>query len=99
MMEYSVRVTEYQGQPMLNICDADILGKDIVQGDLVMHISEGYYGGRIVGIEEAESLLQGSAIINMAGKETVAASLRLGIGSQDAVRTISDVPFLIIFNM
>ncbi|MBC8515882.1 MAG: DUF424 domain-containing protein [Nitrosopumilus sp.] len=98
-MQFSVRTTNYQKQSMLNICDADLLGKKIIEGDLTMHISENYYGERFVEKDEAESLLKRSSIINMAGKETISLSLKLGIGSENAVKTVSDVPFLIIFNM
>lgn len=98
-MQFSVRTTNYQNQSMLNICDVDLLGKKIIEGGLTMHISERYYGERSVEKDEAESLLKTSSIINMAGKETVSLSLKLGIGSELAVKTVSDVPFLIIFNM
>ena len=98
-MQFSVRTTNYQKQSMLNICDAALLGKKIIEGDLTMHISENYYGERFVEKEEAESLLKNSSIINMAGKETISLSLKLGIGSENAVKIVSDVPFLIIFNM
>jgi len=98
-MPFSVRVTDYQKQIMLNICDAELLGKKIIQNELTMHISENYYGERFVEKDEAESLLKNSSIINMAGKETVSLSLKLGIGSEKAVKTVSDIPFLIIFNM
>ena len=73
--------------------------KKIVEGELTMHISENYYGERFVEKDEAESLLKNSSIINMAGKETVSLALNLGIGSENAVKIVSDVPFLIIFNM
>jgi len=98
-MPFSVRVTDYQKNTMLNICDANLLGKKIVQDELTMHISENYYGERFVEKEEAESLLKSSSIINMAGKETVSLSLKIGVGSENAVKIISDVPFLIIFNI
>jgi hypothetical protein len=97
-MQFSVRTTNYQKQSMLNICDAELLGKKIIEGDLTMHISENYYGGRFVEKDEAESLLNNSLIINMAGKETVSLALKLGIGSENAIKIVSDVPFLIIFN-
>jgi hypothetical protein len=98
-MQFSVRVTDYQKKAMLNICDADLLGKKIIQDELTLHISENYYGERFVEKDEAESLLNNSSIINMAGKETVSLALKLGIGSENGVKTVSDVPFLIIFNM
>ena len=98
-MQFAVRVSNYQKKIMLNICDADLLGKKITQDDLTMHISESYYGERFVDEEEAESLLKTSSIINMAGAETVSLSIKLGVGSENGIKKVSGVPFLIIFNM
>ena len=98
-MQFSVKISEYQKNAMLNICDAELLGKKIIQDELNMHISESYYGEKFVEKEEAKTLLQNSSIINMVGKETISLSLELGIGSENAVKVISDVPFLIVFKM
>ena len=98
-MQFSVKTANYQKESMLNMRDAELLGKKIIEGDLTMHISENYYGERFVEKDEAESLLNNSPIINMAGKETVSLALKLGIGSENAVKIVSDVPFLIIFNI
>ncbi len=96
-MHFSVRVSNYQKNTMLNICDAGLLGKKIIQDELNMHISEKYYGEKLVEKEEAKSLLKNSSIINMVGKETVSLSIELGIGSENGIKTISGVPFLIVF--
>ena len=98
-MQFSVRVSNYQKKIMLNICDAELLGKKIVQDDLTMNISESYYGERFVDQEEAESLLQNASVINMVGKETVSLSVKIGVGSENGIKIISGVPFLIVFNM
>ncbi|MCI4432245.1 MAG: DUF424 domain-containing protein [Nitrosopumilus sp.] len=98
-MQFSVKITDYQKNLMLNICDANILGKSISEDKLTVNISKNYYGDEIVGKDTAAKLLKNSSIINMAGKETVSLSLELGIGSENAVKTISGVPFLIIFKM
>ena len=98
-MEFSVRISDYQKNTMLNICDYDLLGKQITENELTMNISKNYYGDKIVDVDEATSLLKKSSIINMVGKNTVSLSLELGIGSQNGVRRISDIPFLIIFKM
>ena len=98
-MQFSVRVTDYQKNMMLNICDAELLGKKIIQDELNMHISESYYGEKLVEKDEAKTLLKNSSIINMVGKETISLSLELGIGSENGIKTISDVPFLIVFKM
>ena len=56
---------------MLNICDAELLGKNIVENELNMNISESYYGEKLVEHEEARTLLKNASIINMVGKETI----------------------------
>lgn len=98
-MQFSVKVSDYQKNMMLNICDSDLLGKNIIQDELTMNISKSYYGEKIVTKEEAEDLLQKSSIINMVGKNTISLSIELGIGSENGVKKISDVPFLIVFKM
>ncbi len=96
-MQFSVRISNNQKNSMLNICDAELLGKKIVQDELNMHISQSYYGEKLIEKEEAKSLLKNSSIINMVGKETVSLSIELGIGSENGIKTISGVPFLIVF--
>jgi len=98
-MRFSVKVTEYQKNLMLNICDADLLGKSISENELTMKISESYYGNEIIEIDEAKKLLETSTIINMVGKDTISLSLELGIGSENGVKKISGVPFLIVFKI
>ncbi len=98
-MQFSVRVSGFQKNTMLNICDSELLGKKIVQDELNMHISESYYGEKLVEKEEAKLLLKNSSIINMVGKETVSLSIELGIGSENGIKTISGIPFLIVFKI
>ncbi len=98
-MQFSVKVTDYQKNLMLNICDLDLLGKNIIQEELNMNISKSYYGEKIIEYNEAENLLKRASIINMVGKETISLSLKLGVGSEKGVKKIAGVPFLIVFKM
>lgn len=98
-MQFSVKVIDYQKNIMLNICDVDLLGKKIIQDELNMHINESYYGEKLVDREEAKALLKNSSIINMVGNEIISLSIQLGIGSKSGVKTISDIPFLIVYKM
>ncbi len=98
-MQFSVKVSNYQKNSTLNICDVELLGKTISKDELKMNISQSYYGEKLVDKEEAKSLLQNSSIINMVGKNTVSLSIELGIGSESGIKTISDVPFLIVFKV
>ena len=79
-MSFSARVSEYQGSTMLNICDYNLLGNKIGDGEHEMHISEGYYGGKIVSTDQATELLQNSSIINLVGPKIVSLAIDLGCG-------------------
>ena len=54
-MQFSVRISDYQKNTMVNMCDAELIGKDVVDGELKIHISESYYGKQIVDKDEAIS--------------------------------------------
>ena len=97
-MQFSVRISDYQKNIMVNMCDAELIGTDVVDGELKIHISENYYGKKIVDKDEAASLLKAASIMNLVGKETISLAIDLGIGSESGAKIISDIPFLIIFN-
>ena|SRR5712692_8512891 len=96
-MPFAVRTVNYQHSRMLNICDADLVGKIVKKSELTLNISRSYFAERIVEENEAEDLLRKSSVINMVGKETIALSVRIGIGSSRGVKEIDGIPFLLIF--
>ncbi len=98
-MLFSIRITNHQNKLLLNICDSSLLGKKIVDDKVTMNISKSYYCERFVEKEEAQNLLKKCSSINMVGKETVSLSVSLGIGSQQAIKEIDGIPFLLIFKM
>jgi len=96
---FSARLINHNDTYMLNICDADLLGTTLNRGNFTLKISEKCYAQKVVEKEEAKELLRRSDNINMAGKEIISLSVDLGIGSQDGVKEIDGVPFLIVFKM
>ena len=97
-MQFSVRIYDYQKNTMVNMCDAELLGKDVVDGELKIHINESYYGKQLVDKDEAISFLKSASMMNLVGKNTISLAIDLGIGSESGIKIISDIPFLIIFN-
>jgi len=93
-MQFSVRVADYQKNVILNICDAELLGRNIIQDEFNINISKSYYGEKLVEKKEATILLKKSSIINMVGKETISLSIKLGIGSEPKSKTIK--PFAVL---
>ena len=96
---FSARLINHNNTRMLNICDADLLGRTLKRDNFSLKISQEYYAEKVVEKEEAKDLLKGSDNINMVGKEIISLSIDMGIGSQDGVKVIDGVPFLIVFKM
>ena len=96
---FSARLVNHNDTSMLNICDAELLGRTLSKGNFTLKITDNYYAQKIVEKEEAKDLLRSSNSINMVGKEIVSLSVDMGIGTQDGVKEIDGVPFLVVFKM
>lgn len=96
-MPFAIRIVNYQRNRMLNICDSNLVGRTLVDGELTMNITSSYFAERVVDEAEAAQLLKNSAIINMVGQETIGLAVKLGVGSQKGVKKIEGIPFLLVF--
>ena len=96
---FCARLINHNNTRMLNICDADLLGRTLNRDNFSLKISEKYYAEKTVEKEEAMGLLQESDSINMVGKDIISLSVNIGIGSKEGVKEIDGIPFLIVFKM
>ena len=96
---FRARLINHNNTRMLNICDADLLGRTLNRDNFSLKISQEYYAEKVIEKEEAKDLLKESDNINMVGKEIISLSVDLGIGSEKGVKVIDGVPFLIVFKM
>jgi len=96
---FSARLINHNDTLMLNICDADLLGRTLKRDNFTLNITERYYAQKVVEKEEAGDLLRRSNNINMVGKEIISLCVNMGIGSQEGVKEIDGIPFLIVFKM
>ena len=96
---FSARLINHNDTRMLSICDADLLGTTLNSDNFTLKISEKYYAEKVVEKEGAKDLLRRSNNINMVGKEIISLSVNMGIGSQEGVKEIDGIPFLLVFKM
>jgi len=94
---FSVRSIAWKNSRVVNVCDADLIGRTLIEGKLRMHISREFFGGDLVGEEEALRLISESSMISLAGERSVKVALANRLGSPHAVREIEGVPFLMIY--
>ena len=96
---FSASLINHNDTCMLNICDSELLGSTLNRGSFTLKISEKYYAQKVVGKEEAKELLRRSNNINMVGKEIISLSVNMGIGTQEGIKEIDGIPFLLVFKM
>jgi len=96
---FCARLINHNDTRMLSICDADLLGTTLNSDNFTLKISEKYYAEKVVEKEGAKDLLRRSNNINMVGKEIISLSVNMGIGSQEGVKEIDGIPFLLVFKM
>ena len=94
---YALRKIKYQETQMINICDLNILGTEINQGDFQINISKEYYYSEEITNDDAIKILKSSSIINLVGKDIVDLALNLNLAKKNSVKTIENIPFLMIF--
>lgn len=94
---YAVRKMLYKGSLMINICDKELLGRTLREGDLEVKISKDYFCERLAGDEEVIELLKGCTIANLVGEKIITKALTLKLASELSIRRIDNIPFLIIF--
>jgi hypothetical protein len=93
----NVIVHQDEGITLVNICDRELVGRTIQGGEVDLHISEEFYGGELIGEEEALRLLQTSTYISLAGERIVRLALEAGMASRLAVKRVGSTPFLMIY--
>ena len=74
------------------MCDAEILGKTLREGEMTFRVKEDFYKGRRVAVEEAIDLIETSTIVNMVGKNVVKKAIERGFVHPEAVLNIEGVP-------
>ncbi|MDA4128659.1 MAG: DUF424 domain-containing protein [Thaumarchaeota archaeon] len=94
---FSIKTADYRGSTSVSICDQELIGKTVTDGNLQVHISQEFFFGEIVGRNEALHLIKSCSIINLAGERAVSLAIENKMGAREAIREIEGVPFLMIY--
>ena len=99
LLEVYVNIWKWGRQVLLAICDVEILGVTLRDGEIVFKVSEEFYKGFKTSIDEAIDLIRQSTIVNMVGRNIVKKAIERGYVHPEAVLTISGVPHAQIVKM
>ena len=80
------------GNVLLAVCDCELLGKTLREGNIVFRIKEEFYNGRKATVDEAMGMIENSTIVNLVGKCCVEKAISEGYVHPEAVIKIEGVP-------
>ena len=81
---------------MINICDEELLGKRISNGSLNMDIRQEFFI-EVMDEKQIRDLLHKSSIANLIGNRVIQRTLDWKLAKKESIKTISNIPFLMIY--
>ena len=94
--KFYIRKMSYQGSLMINVCDEELIGKNIESDTLNINITNEFFN-EVVTENEITSLLKRCSIANLIGRRIVDKALSLRLAKKDSIKIASDIHFLMIF--
>ncbi len=91
-MEVYAKVRKWGKCLLLAACDVEMLGEILRDGKIVFKISEEFYKGPKMPVDEVIELMEESTIVNLVGKNIVNKAIEKGMVHPEAVLKICGVP-------
>ena len=91
-MDAYVNLKKVGRNVLLAICDRELLGRTLREGEIVFHVKDKFYNGGKVSVEEAVDMIENSTIVNLVGKNCVEKAITEGYVHPEAVLRIEGVP-------
>lgn len=73
-------------------CDEKLLNEIVEEGNLKIEISNRFYGGTLMQIEQAIEILLRSTYFNIIGVNIIEKAIAHGLVPKEGVRTINGIP-------
>ena len=76
---------------LLAICDAELIGKTLKEGKIVFNISNEFYNGRKMPLDQAVNMIENSTIVNLIGNKCVEKAIQNGFVHPEAILKIQGI--------
>jgi hypothetical protein len=73
-------------------CDEELLNQVYKEGNLKIEISNQFFGGKLIELEDAILLLKGATCFNIVGERIINKAIDCKLISLEGVRSINGVP-------
>ncbi len=81
------------------ICDKEILGKTLKEGNITVTVNEGFFCGEIVDSERVEKALKNATTANLFGVKCIQCAINCGVVNPQSVIYINGVPHAQVFRI
>jgi hypothetical protein len=76
---------------LLAICDAELLGKTFKEGKIVFKVTNEFYNGKKISLDQAVNMIENSTIVNLVGNCCVNKAIERGFVHPEAVIMIEGI--------
>ncbi|WFN35295.1 DUF424 family protein [Methanogenium sp. S4BF] len=93
-----MKIHRYAGVgQIVAVCDTELLNTTLTDGNLTIHITEGFYGNTPCTPEEVKTAIQHASNCNLLGEKAVQAAIECGILKENGYMRIGTVPHAQIY--
>ncbi len=89
---FRFKLYRFENDLLLAASDEDLIGRSVTQGDIVVHISEQFYGTEQADQGELRGLLARCTVANLMGERCVKLAKTLGLVSDENIVRLEGVP-------
>ena len=90
-MDVYVKLKQNGKNLLLAICDADLLGKTLREGKIVFKVTNEFYCGKKISVDQAVNMIYNSTMANLVGNCCVKKAIECGFVHPEAVIKIQGV--------
>ncbi len=73
-------------------CDEELLDQELIEGNVIIKISNHFFGGSLISLEHAISILKESSNFNIVGENIIEKAIDCKILHKKGIRVINGVP-------
>jgi hypothetical protein len=87
-----VKVHSFQGCVLIAVCDEELLGKILNEKDICFDVSEKFFKGLKMSVEEAIDLIRNADTANLIGARIVNRAMKEKLVHPEAIMSIAGIP-------
>jgi hypothetical protein len=92
--QVSIKTHRAEGQIVVAMCDAELVGRKLKDGKISITLNEGFYAGEMFDSDESGlfNLLRGASSYNIFGERSIAVAVKYNLVDRSTIRIVDGVP-------